>query len=64
MSLEVLKILRAAMRTNDETVCDEHGQWRTDLPTFGGEAPRVWSYDKHWMLIGTCADDLMIVQRP
>ena len=72
MSLECLKILREAMRTHDETVCDEHGNWRTDLPTFGGEVPtdadtwpwRAWSWDRDYLLVGPCADDLWIMERP
>lgn len=45
-----------------------HGEidW-TSLPTFGGEEPHntvgVWSWDATRLLVGTCADDLKIVDR-
>lgn len=39
----------------------------TDLPTFGGEAPRntvaVWSWDATHLLVGSSADGLRIVAR-
>jgi hypothetical protein len=39
-----------------------------DLPTFGGEAPvggtnEVWSWDETRLLVGTCSEDLRIVDR-
>jgi len=38
-----------------------------NLPTFGGEEPAntqgVWSWDKECLIVGTCADDLSIVDR-
>lgn len=46
---------------------DRHGDWSTDLPTFGGEEPDntdgIWSWSDHYLLVGTCADDLEIVDR-
>ena len=37
------------------------------LPVFGGSTPdctnRVWSWDDNRLLVGTCADDLVIVTR-
>ena len=39
----------------------------SDLPTFGGDAPddttEVWSWDAERVLVGTCADDLAIMDR-
>lgn len=39
----------------------------TSLPTFGGAEPastlEVWSWDETRLLVGTCADDLQIVDR-
>lgn len=39
----------------------------TSLPVFGGTEPRdtecVWSWDATRLLIGTCANDLRIVDR-
>ena len=38
-----------------------------DLPTFGGEEPddtsEVWSWDETRLLVGTCADDIEIINR-
>lgn len=38
------------------------------LPTFGGEEPEdtneVWSWDKCYLLVGTCVGDLSITRRP
>ena len=37
------------------------------LPTFGGEEPddtsEVWSWDETRLLVGTCADDIEIINR-
>ena len=37
------------------------------LPTFGGEEPDstrgVWSWDTESLIVGTCADDIKIVNR-
>lgn len=56
-----------AMRSNDEATLDQHGQWRSDLPTFGGPTPdctfSVWSWDHDRIIIGSCRDDLEIVAR-
>ena len=39
----------------------------TDLPIFGGEEPddtsEVWSWDETRLLVGTCADDIEIINR-
>ena len=39
----------------------------TELPTYGGAEPAdtdgIWSWDATRLLIGTCADDLQIVER-
>lgn len=43
-----------------------HLDW-TDLPTYGGEEPGdtggVWSWDAERLLVGSCADDVRIVDR-
>lgn len=52
-------LLRAIQRGEQELT--------TDLPTFGGTAPRdtsgIWSWDAERLLIGSCADDLAIETR-
>ena len=39
----------------------------SELPTFGGAEPAdtsgVWSWDADSLLVGTCADDLEVVDR-
>lgn len=61
-----LEDLREAMLLEEDSVM-ECGKWRSDLPTFGGEAPSdtrgIWSWDAQNLLIGTCAEDLRIVPR-
>lgn len=56
-----LETLRAAL------IAFEGDDWPTDLPTFGGTEPSdtagVWSWDADRVLVGTCADDLMIEHR-
>lgn len=56
-----------AMRNGDPRCLDRDGQWVDSLPTFGGEEPtdtlEVWSWDASRLLVGTCADDLKIVDR-
>jgi hypothetical protein len=58
-----LDSLQERMQDEDEGL----GDW-TSLPTYGGEAPedtqRVWSWDAARMIVGTCADDVMIIPRP
>lgn len=62
-----LKNLFEKMLNNDPTILDQHGQWSSNLDTFGGEEPEntsgVWSWDQTHVIIGTCADDLEIVAR-
>jgi hypothetical protein len=40
----------------------------SSLPTFGGEEPadtvKIWSWDETRLLVGTCADDMKIIDRP
>ena len=64
-TLETLETLRDAMQARDPRTLDPHGDWRTDLPTFGGMCPEdtrgVWSWDEDRRLVGTCAADLEIV---
>lgn len=66
-SLANLNELRNAMLRHDPSVLDQHGQWRTDLPTFGGpdvlDTTAIWSWDSENVLRGTCADDLRIEPR-
>ena len=67
MTTATLESLRSALTTSHPTVLDQHGYWRTNLPTFGGVEPAdtsgVWSWDADRLLVGTCADDLEIVER-
>jgi len=62
-----LEDLRDAMVSDDPSVIDHDGQWLGNLPTFGGVEPtdtyEVWSWDETRLLVGTCADDLKIVNR-
>lgn len=62
-----LSELYQLMKNDDPRVLDQHGQWRTDLPTFGGAEPEstfaVWSWDKNNVIYGTCNDDLQIISR-
>ncbi len=62
-----LNELFEAMQANDPSVLDKHGQWSTDLPTFGGPTPtdthEIWSWDVSYVIVGTCNDDLSLVKR-
>ena len=62
-----LERLRDLLEANDPAVLDQHGQWSTDLPTFGGDEPEntdgVWSWDETRLIVGTCSDDVEIVSR-
>lgn len=65
MTIDTLDQLLVALRTG--TIgSDEYNEW-TDLPTFGGPEPEstigVWSWDPERLLIGTCRDDIEIVDR-
>ena len=66
-SITTLDMLYHAMLANDARVLDQHGQWLSDMPTFGGSEPEdtraVWSWDETRLLLGTCTDDLEIVDR-
>lgn len=57
-----LSELCSRMRARDPSL----GDW-TSLPTFGGEEPAVtacvWSWDETHLIVGTCADDIEIVER-
>lgn len=67
MKINNLSDLRDAMIEHDPQVLDQHEQWSSSLPTFGGEEPddtaQVWSWDEDSLLVGTCADDLDIIPR-
>ena len=55
------------MQAHDPYTLDASGQWRTDLPTFGGPDPvdtsGVWSWSKSHAIEGTCSADLELVDR-
>ena len=59
--VEALRQTRA-LSPEDQDAID----W-SELPTFGGEEPAdtqgVWSWDEDSVLIGSCADDLKVVDR-
>ena len=59
--------LFALMTADDSSVLDKHGQWRGDLPTFGGDEPNdtseIWSWDNTRLIVGTCNNDLEIINR-
>ena len=65
--MQNLKSLYDMMIANHRHTINRHGQWCTDLPTYGGDAPRdtlgVWSWDADYLLIGACATELEIVAR-
>lgn len=55
-----------AMLNNDPRILDQHGQWRSDLPTFGSNdfhAPLAWSWDDKRVIMGSSRDDLQIINR-
>jgi len=64
---KTLEDLLQAMRAQDPRCLDRHGQWRSDLPTFGGEAPSstlgVWSWDESRLIVGSHPGDLEIISR-
>jgi hypothetical protein len=59
---ETLEELLKMMKRNDEAILE----WDS-LPTFGGVEPDstlgVWSWDEKNMIVGTCANDVEIVDR-
>ena len=61
--------LLALMRDGADGVMDPRSptEWRTDLPTFGGEeienTHAVWSWDAGRVLYGHSGDDLRIITR-
>jgi len=70
---ELVALMRAPQLFDDKCWRDAglpfaHGErdW-SSLPTFGGDEPadtrEVWSWDATRLLVGTCADDLRIVER-
>lgn len=62
-----LEELALAMRCSAPETLDRVGQWRSDLPTFGGEDPectnRIWSWDADRLLVGGFGNDLQIINR-
>ena len=67
-SATTLRDLTEALRATRRLAPEDQDQidW-SDLPNFGGPAPvntaGVWSWDNGHLLVGTCADDLEIVER-
>lgn len=64
--LKTLDAVYQAMKANDSAVLDHHNQWSSDLPTWGegpSDTEGVWSWDAERMIVGTCADDLEIIER-
>lgn len=57
-----LDTLFEMMKNDDETLAD----W-DKLPTFGGpemdDTIETWSWDATRMIVGTCSDDIAIVER-
>ena len=51
----------------DHPAVMDKGSWSTDLPNFGGERPDdtdgIWSWDEKRMIVGTCNNDLQIIER-
>ncbi len=70
MSIELKSLddLFSAMKDNDPRTLDHHGQWSSELPTFGGLEPDdtagVWSWDEKRILTGTCGADLAMEDKP
>lgn len=66
-SFKSLRELYDAMTCGDSRVLDKYGQWRADLPVFGGEeisdSDKIWSWDQDNVIHGTCQDDLQIIPR-
>ena len=65
-TMDNLQSLCEAMRNDAAETLDNDG-WRTDLPTFGGVEPvdtnGVWSWDATHLIVGTCNEDLEIIER-
>lgn len=54
------------MKRENPWVYDEQGDWRTDLPTFGGKethAQLIWSWSDTQIIKGSCAEDLALIPR-
>lgn len=66
-TMTTLRSLYDAMIARAPETVDRDGQWRDDLPTFGGDEPadtqEIWSWDATHLLVGACADELEIVSR-
>ena len=65
MKVKTLEELLTALRELPPIFSTD--QLITDLPTFGGDAPAdtagIWSWDESRLLVGTCIDDMEIVER-
>lgn len=61
---DLVEALRSTRVLSDED--QARIDW-TELPTFGGAEPSdtrgVWSWDDESLLVGSCADDLEVVDR-
>lgn len=59
--------LYQAMLDSDPATLDQHGQFSSSLPLFGGEELAdtgcVWSWDETRLIVGTCRANLQIVNR-
>ena len=62
-----LKHLHRLMKERHPATLDAEGEWRSDLPTFGGSKPevseKVWSWDEEHFIKGTGPDDLELINR-
>lgn len=75
MNATNLAQLLSMMLADHPSTLDGHGQWRADLPVFGGAHPTIdegggaasdaclWSWDATHLLVGRCPDELEIVER-
>jgi hypothetical protein len=67
MTFRALDELYEAMISGNSACQDKWGDWRTNLPTFGGPEPEdtagYWSWDRGRVIVGTCDDDLRILPR-
>ena len=62
-----LKQLYKRMKERHPATLDGQGEWRSDLPAFGGTEPevegKVWSWDEEHYIKGTGPGDLELVNR-
>lgn len=67
IEISSLEDLYGALRTAPHDDYGDDGIDWTGLPTFGGAEPNntsgVWSWDETRLMVGTCLDDLKIIDR-